>query len=849
MGIYLKMSLAYLRKNKLRTSFLILGVALGVVLIFGTNVIKESNNKNDLEAIDKLYGGHHVEFNDLNTEGVEKLKNDKDVSKIITVQNLGSVVNDKGNSILLRSANEDYIKGKANKLTGRLPQNNNEIVIEKRALDSMGTPYKLNSTLSLTVKKEFKDAEGNNQIYTQDKEFKLVGIIEKPEGYYDVVWTYEGFTYGNSEVDNIVPPELVTYNSILDLKTGAKNLDGNIKKISKRNDLGRMSFLPNVPLVQKSADIEIENAKSKEATQLEVLIIIAAAIFIFNMFNITLNQTIKEMGLLRLIGSSKKKVRLIVIYQALIIMIIGIVLGLIFGGVYSYVGINTYNVEMYKEATLKPKLYINSANIVKAIVVGVFSVLISCIMPIFKIGNISPTEAMNNTEKVKIYSKEHSLNKVLNKVFGFYGFMGLKNIGRNKFRSIISLISIALGGYIFITTFSSMQEEVNNKIEDMQNRYDVVMQFNGAVSDMENLKYTDSDVDKIKNIDGVKSVNTINVASGFFDFKKEEINEEFAKYNGIENAEYKMDLKIYGNDYINKDLKDFIEEGNIEYLGKETDGYPNVAVYNYFYEREKDYTLKNVFKDIKIGDILTIKVPTKEDNKTVYKESKVRVCATLTPDWMSMGDGQFGNNFEIVTSKNHSKSLIGEQKYTKLGINLEDPYDEVVDGKLEEISDSIHLSTFESRVSYVEWASELSQEYIKSKISLIVLVLIIAEINIFCTIRTNLLVRKKEISTLRALGLSVKNMRKMIIYEALAYSILSFMIALIPATINLIKFVNWNNNAYINYGIENFMEFTFPFKESIIFLLISIIMCLIAVMASNKDFKDMNIIEGIKDND
>ncbi|WP_334296164.1 FtsX-like permease family protein [Clostridioides difficile] len=37
--------------------------------------------------------------------------------------------------------------------------------------------------------------------------------------------------------------------------------------------------------------------------------------------------------------------------------------------------------------------------------------------------------------------------------------------------------------------------------------------------------------------------------------------------------------------------------------------------------------------------------------------------------------------------------------------------------------------------------------------------------------RTNLLIRKKEISTLRALGVSLKNMKKMLIYEALAYAV------------------------------------------------------------------------------
>lgn len=107
MGTYFKISLAYLRNNKLRTSLLILGVVLGIVLIFGTSVIKDSQNKNDLEAIHKLYGGYHVEFNDLNSEGVKKLKNDDNVSKTTTVQNLGSVIDKKGSSVLLRSTDKN----------------------------------------------------------------------------------------------------------------------------------------------------------------------------------------------------------------------------------------------------------------------------------------------------------------------------------------------------------------------------------------------------------------------------------------------------------------------------------------------------------------------------------------------------------------------------------------------------------------------------------------------------------------------------------------------------------------------------------------------------------------------
>lgn len=854
MGIYFKMSLAYLRKNKLRTSLLILGVALGVVLIFGTSVIRDSQNKNDVEAINKLYGGYHLEFSDLNLNDTEKLKSEKEVSKITTVQNLGNIVDEKGNSFPLKSADKDYITDKSgNLIKGRLPENNNEIVMDKNALETMNISDELNTTLDFTVKKKYKDSEGNNKIYTVDKEFKLVGVIEKPKEFYnlyDINIPFEAFTYGNDEKDSIIPQDTISYNSLLSLKSGWENIEGEAHNIMGKNNLGEISYSPNMVLVRQLSDKQIEK-DDPGAYKREILIIITAAIFVFNLFNITLNETMQEMGLLRLIGASKKNVRCMMIYQALIIMAAGIILGLMIGVVYSYVGINISDPSLYKEAAMKPKLYISNESIMKAIVTGVFSVLVSCIIPIWKVGKISSIEATKKSDKFKSRGGSYRLSKFFSKIFGFYGFMGLKNIGRNKSRALISMISIALGGYVFITTFSSMQNEVNDKIADMHKRYDITIGF-GVNSDLDIVKYTDSDVNKLKDIDGVKSINAVQTANGFFDFKDYEVDKDFANINGIQEKdkmEYEMDLKLYGDDYINETLKNFVQDGNLNDLGKVTNGYPNVAVYNYFYDEKNPDTNKNVFTNLKVGDIITIKVPITENDKTEYKESKVRVCATLKSEWMSMGDGSLGRNFEIVTSNNHAKALTGEQKYTKLGINLEDPYDKTVNKKVEEVSNSIHLSQFESKLSFNEMQESSMNNYIKTQVSTIMLVLIIAGINIFCTIKTNLLIRKKEISTLRAIGLSVRNMKKMITYEALAYAILSFIIAIIPSMMKLVKFVNWNNSAYKNYGIQNFMSFTFPVKESIIFFIITVIVCLIAVATSSRDLKKMSIIEGIKDND
>lgn len=853
MGIYLKMSLAYLRKNKLRTILLILGVALGVVLIFGTSVIKESKNKNDVEAINKLYGGYHLEFNDLNSDGTEKLKNDKDVSKITTVQNLGNIVDEKGNSFPLKSADKDYISNKSGKLIkGRLPKKNDEIVMEENALKAMNISDKLNTTLDFEIKKKYKDSEGNDKIYTEEKKFKLVGVIKKPKGFYDfydINIPFEAFTYGNDEKNNIIPQDIISYNNLLSLKSGSQNPDGQAHKMMIKHNLEEASYSANMPLVRQLMDKQIDR-EDPNTYKREFLIIITAAIFVFNLFNITLNETIKEMGLLRLIGSSKKSVRCMIIYQALIIMALGIVVGLIFGIIASYIVVNTSNTFIYQEALIKPKLYVGNANITKAIITGVFSVFTSCIIPIFKVGNISSIEATKKSDKFKGDRGSYILGKFLNRIFGFYGYMGLKNIGRNKSRALISMISIALGGYVFLTTFSSMQNEVNDKIADMQKRYDITIQF-GVNSDIDNAKYSESDINKLKNIDGVKSITPQQIESGLLDYKKNEMDKDFEKSKGIQGQdkmEYQMDLKLFGPEYINKTLKNFVQEGQIYEIGTLNEGLANVAVYNYFYDEGGTNTFKKVFSDLKIGDIITIKIPITENGKNEYKESKVRVCAILKPDWMSKGDGDLSRNFEIVTASSLSKYIAGEKKYNKLGINLEDPYDKAVNEKVKKVSNGIHLSQFESKLSFNEMQKSSMDEYTKTQLSTITLVLIIAGINIFCTIKTNLLIRKKEISTLRAIGLSVRNMKKMITYEALAYAILSFIIALIPSIINLIKFVDLNNNAYRNYGIEHFMSFIFPVKESIIFFTISVSICLIGVVTSSRDLKKMSIVEGMKDN-
>lgn len=147
-----------------------------------------------------------------------------------------------------------------------------------------------------------------------------------------------------------------------------------------------------------------------------------------------------------------------------------------------------------------------------------------------------------------------------------------------------------------------------------------------------------------------------------FIFNNKDINKEFIIYNGVEKKEImedKLVLKFY-DDYIDEKLNDFVEEGSLDDIKKDIDGYLNVVVYNYFYDIVDDYIIKFIFKELNIGDIIIVKIFVEENNIIVYKEMKVRVVVILKDEWIVMGDGDFMLDLEIIISNIYFKNIIGE---------------------------------------------------------------------------------------------------------------------------------------------------------------------------------------------
>ncbi|MCU9811830.1 ABC transporter permease [Paraclostridium sp. AKS81] len=110
--------------------------------------------------------------------------------------------------------------------------------------------------------------------------------------------------------------------------------------------------------------------------------------------------------------------------------------------------------------------------------------------------------------------------------------------------------------------------------------------------------------------------------------------------------------------------------------------------------------------------------------------------------------------------------------------------------------------------------------------------------------------RMNELSTLRAIGMSPKKLKNMIVKENIMYAVFASILASIIATQSIYKFTKLSNEISKELsGSEKSMNFTLPIFESVEFLIVSIIMCLIAVFLCKKKIEKMSIVEGLSTNE
>lgn len=325
--------------------------------------------------------------------------------------------------------------------TGHMPQGGKEITMDTGALRLLGIEPKLGAQIPLT----FTVGDKNQSSYEKTDTFTLTGWWEyddiSPVHYINVSQEYaraveaEGIAAGMNPFRTDLN---VMMASTVDIRGQMEQVDTDLGYTWERDgsdNVVRIGVNWGYTTAQLGEGIDA-------TTVLAILAFLALVIFtgyliIYNIFQISVNGDIRYYGLLKTIGVTPRQLRRIIRQQALLLCAVGIPMGLLLGyGVGALLtpvvmAQTTFGAGVTTIST-SPLIFLASA------LFALVTVLLSCARPGRIAAKVSPVEATKYTEAVQTRKKRRTTRGA--KVYQ----MAFANLGRNKSKTILVVISLAL---------------------------------------------------------------------------------------------------------------------------------------------------------------------------------------------------------------------------------------------------------------------------------------------------------------------------------------------------------------------------------------------------------------------
>ncbi|CDM67569.1 hypothetical protein CM240_0402 [Clostridium bornimense] len=796
-----------LKSNKVRNIFTILAIVLTTFMISSVFSIGISFLKNYKTMNLRLQGNKATTFLEKPTESqINKIKSLKLHDSIGYEINVGKVVLDSltknKTSILIRySDEEDYekqMKPCISDIEGKYPEKENEVMASKKALKFLG---KGNAKIGDKIKVPCNiNGEVVNNEFVLSGYYTTYGIIEDA-GY---LLVSEKFVHTN----NLSLEKNGTL--FITIKNKYKNTASDVlnKEVSLK-DNQKFNF---------NYDITNDTTETMMITIvlisiIALFIVLSGYLLIYNVLYIAVTKDINFYGLLKTIGTSPRQIKKIVKGQAIRISIIGIPVGLALGAIVSFVIVpvvldamnsGNYSAAMPSVVSFNPVIFIATT------LFSLLTVLLSCRKPAKIASSISPTEALRYTGSKTKKQKKNRKSTNGGKLYK----MAWYNVFREKKRAILVFLSLFMG----IITFLSVNTFLNSiSVENYIEKYvknDFILTNESGEGD----KIDEAIINKIKYIKGIKTVNTSK--SSYLQLEMNEdvllpaIKEVYKRFGStpedineilksIEEDPSKLSTAVIGIDdelitSFNEDSKEKIDiaafkSGKLILLDSWSYGenYKNI---------KGNLTIKNV----DTNDSLNAEVKVVNDNENVLP-SGLPAELTLPTIYVS----------NSALEKLDSNCI----NYT-LYINVDEKYESIISNKLKNLSNKCGVD-FESKVEETKGFnnSQIVMNILGSGISIILI--FIGILNFVNVMITGVNTRVKELAIMESIGMTKKQIKKMLTFEGLYYAVIT---TLFISTIGMA----------IIYGvykltkeIADYAAFAFPIVPLALLLIFIFLVCLV----------------------
>lgn len=444
-----------LSANRTRNIVAICAIALTALLFTSLFTIALSINEGFQQANFRQVGGYaHGSFKRMTEEQYNALKEDPLIAEQGLSRFLGAPSEPPFNKSIteIRSADENYAKFSfATPTTGRLPEEGtDEAAMDTSVLELLGVEPELGKKITLTFDVGANSAKQTTQTFT------LCGWWEKDEAMpaSEVFIPNSRVDEVLAEVGGVTDNMTGTWNMDVMLESGSAHIDADMQQILADNgyqseDVAAANYIDyGVNWGYTGANLA-ENFDQTTAIFIVVmllLILFTGYLIIYNVFQISVAGDVRFYGLLKTIGTTPRQIRRMIRQQALLLSVVGIPIGLVLGWLVgkALVPVVISQLDGVSSVTsTSPWIFVGSA------LFALVTVFISCLRPGRMAGRVSPIEALRYTESSGRTKGKRTKKKV--SIFS----MAWANLGRSRGKTIITIVSLALAVVLFqlVVTF------------------------------------------------------------------------------------------------------------------------------------------------------------------------------------------------------------------------------------------------------------------------------------------------------------------------------------------------------------------------------------------------------------
>ncbi|WP_373165753.1 ABC transporter permease [Agathobaculum sp. Marseille-P7918] len=797
-----KLTRRSLKANKRRNFFLVMAIMLTTLLIgsvFSVGMSLVESVK--MEQIHLAGTMAHAAVGHPTASQIEQLHNLDYVKAVGTGNSVGYVENtaEMGNiSLTLHYFDEtewEELRAPAYvDVEGNYPEKENEIMVSRAVLERMGIA---NPSIGMEIPLAYytdSDKTGAlmEETFCLSGWFTSYAFVQSTDTA-DVIFVSQELSqkYGKTvEADGSVSVRFVDETHI------SEYCDALV------SDLGLSENQPIATVQLYDTSAGQETATLLSLCAVAVFLIFTGYLLIYNILYISISRDVRFYGLLKTLGATPKQIKRVIRGQILRLCLIGIPVGIVLSLILS-LGIVPFFISALDAVSadgavvsFSPLIYVG------AIIFPLFTAMLGASKPAKKAASISPIEAQKYT------GVTGSIKGIRSVAHGKPVRMAWRNIFRDKKRTGIVLLSLFLGVTTFLTVTTLVFSTDISKYIDSTFESDFVLKNSAwPAQSLDN-----SLAEQLMSIPGTENLHTTT-----WEEMSLEYSDDFREY--IANHPMREQITGLSEQAIADNFKGFLLGVDGETLTEYRDALGNPIDVEAF-ERGEIALIATDNPELfsNIEDLTVMPSYRGESGTSGNQKYELSLGGFVPFNHKGIGASLAPT---LVVSNEVMQEWFEEPVAIQLELNVSSGYEQNALIALKQIIEDNPAISLTSRIEAMAELGRAKMAILILGGSISLVIALIGILNFVNIMSVSVVARKRELATLESIGMSRKQIRKMLISEGLCY-----------AGITLILVLSIGN--LIAYGIfklfqqqVSFAVFTYPLIPAAIIALVILTVCLI----------------------